>query len=406
MYFGLIDTITICYWSTVFIKTLPIALPAVLFVALLWKEWRKKVLYKLTKKTSLLKVTYVVVSSIIGFALIVLFSLLYAQIISIQCGATQTELNVQNLALAFLGTVSGLAALFGVFLAIQRTDESKRQTKAAEREATTAEQGLITDRINKAVEGLGKNENGDPVIEVRLGSLYALERIAQDSIRDHMQIMEIICAYVRYNSPLPNKTDTAEVPLPNKMGITKDPMRNTGVKARRSKDEGDAIDADIQTALTIIGRRDTWPEGKRRIQIESKHSEALNLSRCNLCRASFNNANLENVWFSGTDLRHAFFIKTKMRGVSIHRANMSNVLIRGTVMTRVGFDKTITENMLAHNINLSKCEYLTQEQIDMMFCEAKTKLPDGLNTPQHWPAYGKYRDFESFVAIYTKWLLT
>lgn len=37
-------------------------------------------------------------------------------------------------------------------------------------------------------------------IEVRLGALYALERISQDSERDNIQIMEIICAYLRENS--------------------------------------------------------------------------------------------------------------------------------------------------------------------------------------------------------------
>ena len=89
------------------------------------------------------------------------------------------------------------------------------QHAAAERTTNAAEQGLITDRINTAVTGLGVEktvkqtapdgkitENTDANIEVRLGAVYALERISQDSDRDHMQIMEILCAYIRTNAPL------------------------------------------------------------------------------------------------------------------------------------------------------------------------------------------------------------
>ena len=32
---------------------------------------------------------------------------------------------------------------------------------------------------------------------MRLGAVYALERISQDSDRDHMQIMEILCADIQ-----------------------------------------------------------------------------------------------------------------------------------------------------------------------------------------------------------------
>lgn len=45
-----------------------------------------------------------------------------------------------------------------------------------------------------------------PTIEVRIGALLSLERIAQDSVtydrgRDHVRVMEILCAYVRENAP-------------------------------------------------------------------------------------------------------------------------------------------------------------------------------------------------------------
>lgn len=133
--------------------------------------------------------------------------------------------------LAFVGLITALGAMVSAPLALIRVWTTERQTR-------TAEQGHITDRISKAVEQLGaektvkrqlinsagkkvfrKSENGKPDyaqpvlvdetlpnIEVRIGGLLSLERIAQDSVRydegrDHVRVMEILCAYVRENAP-------------------------------------------------------------------------------------------------------------------------------------------------------------------------------------------------------------
>ena len=108
----------------------------------------------------------------------------------------------------------------------------------AQRTVDLQHQGQITDRISKAVEQLGAEktvkyrvtdadgkesttEATAPNIEVRIGGIYALERIAQDSMtsdqgRDHIRIMEILCAYVRENAPAAKAQDydfDAGVPL-------------------------------------------------------------------------------------------------------------------------------------------------------------------------------------------------
>ena len=87
-----------------------------------------------------------------------------------------------------------------------------------ERQTTAAEQGLITERITKAIEQLGAEKtvykdgqaNTEPNLEVRLGALYALERIAQDSERDHIPIMETLCAYIRENAKHRDPVDYPE----------------------------------------------------------------------------------------------------------------------------------------------------------------------------------------------------
>src|SRR6266545_5757104 len=57
------------------------------------------------------------------------------------------------------------------------------------------EQGHITDRYTKAIEQLGSAK-----LDVRLGGVYALERIAVDSKRDHPTIVEVLSAFIREHS--------------------------------------------------------------------------------------------------------------------------------------------------------------------------------------------------------------
>ncbi|GIH97903.1 hypothetical protein ACFFMN_27895 [Planobispora siamensis] len=63
------------------------------------------------------------------------------------------------------------------------------------RNADTARQGHITDRYTKAIDQLGSDK-----LDIRLGGIYALERIARDSRRDHPTIMEVLAAFIREHS--------------------------------------------------------------------------------------------------------------------------------------------------------------------------------------------------------------
>jgi hypothetical protein len=91
-------------------------------------------------------------------------------------------------------------------------------------------------------------DGASPNIEVRLGAIYALERIAIDSPRDHWTIMDILAAYVRQNAPL--RTDAPYV-------------------------EGEKPRTDIQAILTVLGRR--------RINLKRERpGQHLDLTKCHL----------------------------------------------------------------------------------------------------------------------------
>jgi hypothetical protein len=70
------------------------------------------------------------------------------------------------------------------------------------RNLRVAQEGQITNRFTQAIDQLGAElKDGKPNLEVRLGGIYALERIARDSPKDHWSIMEVLLTYVRENAP-------------------------------------------------------------------------------------------------------------------------------------------------------------------------------------------------------------
>src|SRR4051812_43706909 len=82
-------------------------------------------------------------------------------------------------------------------------------------------EGHITDRYAKAIEQLG-NENAD----IRIGGIYALERIARDSATDRATIVNVLATFVREHTKAGHRT-----PSENKAG------------------------ADVQAAIYVLARR-------------------------------------------------------------------------------------------------------------------------------------------------------
>jgi hypothetical protein len=81
--------------------------------------------------------------------------------------------------------LGGFAVLIGLYFAW-------RNIAATNNNLELAKEAQITERFTKAIDQLGS-----PQLELRLGGIYALERIARDSEKDHWPIMEILTAYVR-----------------------------------------------------------------------------------------------------------------------------------------------------------------------------------------------------------------
>ena len=124
---------------------------------------------------------------------------------------------------------AGQAALEQAKTAAERHEEQTR----ADRERR------ITESFAKAVEQLGSDK-----LETRLGGIYTLERIAQESEREYWPIMETLTAFVREHAPWPPRQAVANpfVELQSSSASTKarpPNSRRTRLNRRASSPAGD-----------------------------------------------------------------------------------------------------------------------------------------------------------------------
>ncbi len=157
--------------------------------------------------------------------------------------------------------LTALAAVGALYFNTNQTSEALRATRD---QIGLSEQGQLTDRFSKAVEQLGTKDR----LEVRLGGIYALERIARDSARDHPTVMEVLSAYVREHTLFLMCSGT-------------EPMAR--------------LTTDVQAILTVIGRRDN-----------NRDRDALDLSGTCLANAYLPGANFTNVYLYEANLTNAY----------------------------------------------------------------------------------------------------
>jgi uncharacterized protein YjbI with pentapeptide repeats len=196
----------------------------------------------------------------------------------------------------FIQVVGGAFALFALYLTWRRVK--------------VAEQGHITDRYTKAVEQLGAlTAQNKPNVEVRLGAIYALERIAQDSLRDHWTIMEVLTAYVRQNAPAPANKPTKKE---NEAAIAKGPA------------------TEIQAILTVLGRR----RGRGR----EREGQQLDLSDSDLRGANFRGTHMEGANFFGAHLEGASFLGVHAEGAKFDFAHVEGATFNAAHVEGAKFD--------------------------------------------------------------------
>ena len=200
----------------------------------------------------------------------------------------------------------------------------------AQEERRLTQERLITDRFTKSVEQLGKVNLATKKKEetVRSGGIYALERIAHDSPKDHWTIMEVLSSYVRNESPAV-RSEVPEDWQEKEEWLSKNRISN-----------------DIQAALTVIGRRKTANDcfglqnkednnifkfsfDKSKDESGECEKRRINLIRGNLIAASLREADLSRADLSGADLSGANLSRANLSRADLSGANLRGADLRG-----------------------------------------------------------------------------
>ena len=211
---------------------------------------------------------------------------------------------------------------------------------------------LITERFAKATEQLGSDQ-----MAVRLGAIYQLERIAQDSKRDHWTVVETLSAYIRENARWEEeKTEEPDQETPKQEAEITPPA------------------TDIQAALTVLGRR-TWRDTeKNRIDLSNtnlqradlsyahlegasfkqSHLEQANLYCAQLEQATLNSAHLEKVNLRDANIKKAKLVSTHLEGAILMDANLKGAILIYSNLKRAELVSANLEGAILESINLEQ----------------------------------------------------
>ena len=190
------------------------------------------------------------------------------------------------------------------------------------RQLQTARQGQITERYTRAIDQLGHDQ-----LDVRLGGIYALKRIARDSPADRPTIGEVLTAFVRSHAPWPPR-------LPGQYVATA-PIGEVPELQIRA--------ADVQACLTVLGRGGftpprAWGWGDRldlhavdlrHANLWSAHLEGAYLRRAHLDEAYVFDTHLEGVDLRGALLEGANLGIAHLAGAHLEGANLKGADLRG-----------------------------------------------------------------------------
>jgi uncharacterized protein YjbI with pentapeptide repeats len=224
-------------------------------------------------------------------------------------------------------TAGGLLLFVTAYVSLQTL-------KATQRNVLVAEEKQVTERFTQAINQLGNEGN----ITIRLGGIYALERIARDSEKDHWPIMEVLTSFIQEKSVQLDIRQTKKLLSTNTEQVENSPLPK--------------ITKDVQAALTVIGRRDTKrdPEGKyldlskaylvQAVLIGADLTKA-DLSHANLIKANLTQAILPQAVLIGADLTAACLAGADLCEARLVQADLSHANLRKATLRQANLTRAI-----------------------------------------------------------------
>ena len=308
--------------------------------------------------------------------------------------STQRKDLVQALALIMAG-IAGAIGVYFTWRGQRITQESLEDTrKHTEENLRLTREGQITERFTRAIDQLGAaDDKGEKPYEIRLGGIYALERIARDSEQDHWPIMEVLTAYVRQHARWSLDSRTTAVASNKTNAVT-------------------ALAPDIQAILTVLRRRTrSFHQGEpERLILHERDLSGADLTEVNLSGADLNYVNLGGAILRGAILPGTFFQETFLVGADLYRANLEGAVLSQAILRKAILAEAFLKEAYLYEADLQGAYFdrktelfaanltgarlqdvhvghrteLSQEQLDWAIGDMETALPDSLVRPATW----------------------
>lgn len=269
---------------------------------------------------------WVVAGVVTLFVIALNWSLLQCTFVSTIFGDTSCKQNLLSFSedLRNLAWILGAVVAFPIFVwrgwvadqqavaANKTADAAVEQATAANTQAKTDARREIQERFQNAARMLA--EDG---VDARLAGIYALARIAFEHASDyHMQIVQLLCALVRYATP-------------PKSG----PCHNY-----------------VEAAAVVIGKRTT----SKQISLEKGWS--LNFVKAYLVGAILVNLNFSNAWLHYANLSNAVLEDTDLSNATLHEVNLSNAQLHDTNLQKARLTDAKLVNVYMHKANLTDAD--------------------------------------------------
>ncbi|MEV7074994.1 pentapeptide repeat-containing protein [Streptomyces sp. NPDC093990] len=186
------------------------------------------------------------------------------------------------------------------------------------RQVQVSRESQITERFTRAVDQIGSQD-----VNVRIGGIYALERIAKNSPADRDPIQFLLGAFVRGRLTwLVGAADGPEHPTP----AVDEQLPVMNVRA-----------PDAQAAMWVLERRSRTPDDPelylsrvdlRRVSLRGARLSRTLFRHSNLARATLTGAQLDGSDFTDADLRGVLLDNSSLKGVNLSRAHLQGASLR------------------------------------------------------------------------------
>lgn len=250
------------------------------------------------------------------------------------------------------------------------------------RQVYISREGQITERFTRAVDQLGSQN-----VDVRIGGIYALERIANNSPADRNAIQYLLGSFVRNNASWP-------------VGASDGPQHPTAT-----------VDAhltwmsirapDIQAAVGILGRLPPSADARmlylsrtdlRGLQLDGAKLTGVQMRHANLARSLLRETRLDGCDLKDTDLRQAGLEHASLAGANLRSAylqdadmrhvDLSQADLRGANLTGAILDRAVLAGARADNATAWPADLDAERRRELGIIETSSEGPGQTPTVQ------------------------